>query len=148
MPAKPQLGKVKSLGVASMKPWQKRTLWATLIVCLALGVTPWLTRNQTTTAAAALDYVNPLVREETVYVSPATDSVQWHANNHGGIDYRYHVTSYDAAGQSRALILTVSDRPLVSNKYLAVTTKGQTVLGWHHVSAAQIPNVALHHLKH
>ncbi|WP_461215590.1 YxeA family protein [Lacticaseibacillus sp. GG6-2] len=130
-----------------MKHWQKKALWATLIIVLALVVTPWLTRNQTTTSAAALDYLNPLVREETVYVSPATNSVQWHANNHGGIDYRYEVTSYDASGCPRALQLTVSDQPLARNAYLAVKTKGQTVLGWHRVPASQVPPSALHHLQ-
>ena len=138
---------LRLLGVEIVKRWQKRTLWATLIIVLGFAITPLLTRNQNTAAATALDYLNPLVREETVYVSPATDSVQWHANNHGGIDYRYEVTSYDANGCPRTLQLTVSDRPLASNAYLAVKTKGQTVLGWHRVHASQVPPSALHHLQ-
>lgn len=129
-----------------MKRWQKRLLGALASLVIAFCVAPWLTRNQTTNAAAALDYVNPVVRQETVYVSTATDSVQWHANNHGGLDYRYQVTSYNAEGCARTLMLTVSDQPLANNEYLAVSTKGQTVLGWHRVTRQQVPPSALRHL--
>lgn len=130
-----------------MKHWQKRTLWVTLIVVLGLAVTPLVTRNQTTAAAAVLDYMNPLVREETVYVSPVTDTVTWHANNHGGLDYRYQVIGYDAHGHARTLQLNASDKPLANRQYLAVTIKGQVVLHWHHIKAHAIPKRAWHHLQ-
>lgn len=130
-----------------MKRWLKKSLLAGCVIALGLCITPLLTRNQTTTAAAALDYVNPLVAETTVYVSPRTSSVQWHANNHGGMDYSYHVTSFDAQGHARAIVLHATDAPLETTGYLAVSTKGQTVLQWRHINAKQVPPAALHQIS-
>lgn len=113
-----------------------------VVVALAFCATPWLTRNQTTTAAQVLDLVNPVVSQETVYVSTADSAVQWHANNHGGLDYRYEVTSYTADGQPRKLELDASDEPLDSGSILAVATKGQTVLSWHRIAPTQVPEKA------
>ena len=129
-----------------MRTWQKRLLRLVAVALLALLVTPWLTRDRTTNAAATLDYLNPLVRQSVVYVSPATESVQWRANNHGGLDYHYHVTGYDDAGKPRQLQLTASDHPLAADQYLAVTTKGQTVLRWKPIIPAQVPANARRHL--
>jgi uncharacterized protein (TIGR01655 family) len=142
------LGNLIAIGGGQMKAWQKRVLSIVMVVALALCATPWLTRNQTTTAAQVLDMVNPVVQEETVYVSTKDSAVQWHANNHGGLDYRYEVQSYTADGIPRKLELDASDRPLDANAYLAVVTKGQTVLRWHEVPRSQVPTHALKHLMY
>ncbi|MFD1485447.1 YxeA family protein [Lacticaseibacillus baoqingensis] len=130
-----------------MKKWQKRLLTIGLSIGLALGISPWLTRNQTTAAAAALDYANPVVPVTTVYVDPAVPEVQWHANNHGGLDYTYAVMSYDATGSGRKLMLHVSDAPLPTGTPLAVKIKGQTVLSWESVSANKTPKLARQRLS-
>lgn len=130
-----------------MQHWQKRLLAAVVVLLLAFGLTPLFTKNQTTVAAEVLDYVNPVLPTQTVYLSPKTSSVQWRANNHGGRDYRYHVKSFDENGRPRELVLTVSDAPLETTSYLAVSTKGQTVRSWHKVKASAIPKAALAQLK-
>ncbi|MCI1986322.1 MAG: DUF1093 domain-containing protein [Lactobacillus sp.] len=125
-----------------MKKWQKRLVAGLMSIGLALGVSPWITRNQPTAAAAVLDYANPIVPVTTVYVDPAVPNVHWHANNHGGLDYTYAVESYDAQGAARKLTLQVSDAPLPTKAPLAVKIKGQTVLGWQPITMAQIPHAA------
>lgn len=143
-----QAGKLIIVGGGQMKAWQKKLLSILVVIGLGFCVTPLLTHDQTTTAAQVLDLVNPVVPEETVYVSTRNSAVQWHANNHGGLDYRYEVTSYTAQGMARKLELDASDKPIDANTYLAVVTKGQTVLRWHAVKRAQVPASALRHLMY
>ncbi len=111
-----------------------------IIVMAVLFGMPLMTRNQTTQAAAAIDYLNPVVPCTTVYVSTQAKQVEWLPNEHGGRDYRYVLTAYDRCGLARQLMIQVTDQPLAPDTYLAVKTKGQKVLRWQPVKRAELPN--------
>lgn len=113
-----------------------------LIIAVVLFGLPLFTRNQPTEAAGMLDRYNPVVPEETVYVATGGCSVEWVANRHGGRDYRYRLQSYSRLGTARQVLLQVTDAPLTPHAYLAVRTKGQTVLSWHRVKASALPSAA------
>ncbi|WP_082397637.1 DUF1093 domain-containing protein [Lacticaseibacillus camelliae] len=117
-----------------------------IIMAVILFGAPLFTRDQPTEAAGMLDRYNPVLPQETVYVATGGCSVEWVANAHGGRDYRYRLPSYSRDGRERKLLLQVTDKPLAPHAYLAVRSKGQTVLSWRRVKASQIPVAARHRL--
>ncbi len=118
-----------------------------VILAAVMLVAPLTTRDQTTPGAAMLDRMNPLLPTHTVYVSTTTDHIEQTRNAHGGLDYRYRLTSYDRCGCPRRLLITVTDHPLAPTAYLKVRAKGQTVLGWHAVRYRQLPARVQAHLR-
>lgn len=129
-------------GIGEMKKWILRVGVVLVIILGAFTVVPSLTRNQTTQAAATLDRVNPVVPEQTVYVSLHGAHVTAVQNAHGGLDYTYQFTSYTAGGTPRKLAVTVTDQP-ISGHYLAMTIRGQSPQQWRAISPQAVPKAAL-----
>jgi uncharacterized protein (TIGR01655 family) len=109
-----------------------------LIGAAGLGVAAANTRNNTSEFAAALDNLNPLVKDETVYVSTNVKPDRHFIGGGGEDEYVYTVTSVNAAGKQRKLQF-LSQWRLKPNRYLAIQAKGQNVVSWQATTASKLP---------
>lgn len=112
-----------------------------LLAAAGLGVAAANTRNNTSEFAAALDNLNPLVKNETVYISTNVKPDRHFIGGGGEDEYVYTVSSVNAAGKTRKLQF-LSQWQLKPNRYLAIQAKGQNVVSWQATTASKIPQAA------
>ncbi|WP_127849832.1 YxeA family protein [Lacticaseibacillus hulanensis] len=114
------------------------TVGLVLVLGIVLLGSAMFTRNQTGDVPAALDNINPLVREETVYASTDVAPVRHFLGGGGEDEYVYVVKAVNARGKVRKIQFNAQWR-LKPGKYLAVKTKGQNVESWQAVTQNTLP---------
>lgn len=124
----------------------KYVLFLVLFLMGFLLIEPYLTKDCTHRWAAVADRLNPLVREEKVYIktTPSSEPVLMDTAQEKPI---YITTSYDNRGQARKISCREFDQHLTSGRYLEVVTKGQNVRSWREVLPAQVPVKAREQLR-
>lgn len=120
-----------------------------ILVLFLMGfllIEPYLTKDCIHRWAAFADRLNPLVREEKVYIKTthSSDTVISHTSQEKPI---YVTTSYDNHGQARKISCHEFDKHMTSGRYLEVVTKGQNVRSWREVLPAQVPAKAREQLR-
>lgn len=111
-----------------------------------LLVEPYLTKDCIHRWAAVADRLNPLVKEETVYIRTANSSEAILLST-AKEKTVYITTSYDNHGQARKISCHEFDKHMTSGRYLEVVTKGQNVQSWREVLPAQVPAKAREQLR-
>lgn len=97
------------------------------------------TKDQGTELAMALDNVNPMVKESTVY--GLTNEAVSHTKGQMGEDvFTYKMRTVDVHGNERQLTFT-ADHRLKLNHYLKIDTKGQNVNSWAAVQETTVPSI-------
>ncbi|CAM3280426.1 YxeA family protein [Lactiplantibacillus plajomi] len=97
------------------------------------------TKDQGTELAMALDNVNPMVKESTVY--GLTNEAVSHTKGQMGEDvFTYKMRTVDVHGNERQLTFT-ADHRLKLNHYLKIDTKGQNVNSWEAVQETTVPSI-------
>ncbi|HIW71737.1 MAG TPA: YxeA family protein [Candidatus Levilactobacillus faecigallinarum] len=109
-----------------------------LILVAGAVVLPGMTKNRGSELAQAIDNVNPLVKTETVYASTTAKPIKEFTGGAGEKEYRYALTTYNAAGKARTVTFDAQWR-LKAQKYLAITTKGQNVESWQAIATHKVP---------
>ena len=102
-------------------------------------VLPGLTKNKGSELAMAMDNVNPLVKQETVYAGTTSRPIRQYTGGAGEQEYVYRLVTYNAKGHARTVNFESQWR-LKPGKYLAIQTKGQNVESWRAVSRDQVPS--------
>lgn len=92
-------------------------------------ILPGITKNRQSQLAMAIDNVNPLVTQETVYASTSAKPVRQFIGGAGEKEYTYRLVTYNTKGEARTVVFDAQWR-LKPNKFLAITTKGQNVESW------------------
>ncbi len=113
---------------------------------IGLGVlSPSLTKDRGDEFAMALDNINPLVAETTVY-GLTNQPIDHHLGQMGEDVYTYRLRTCDGQGKRRWLTFT-ADHRLKQRYYLKIDTKGQNVNSWEAVTVSAVPQRARQALK-
>ncbi|MGM0214906.1 YxeA family protein [Enterococcus sp. AZ109] len=116
-----------------------------LLLAVFLVIAPNLTKNQTSEWAAIADSVNPLIREEKIYVKTAEINpvIQLATNTSSTA---YIATSYNDRGQARKICYQPEYMP-TAGRYLELVAKGQSIRSWKEVLPAHVPAEARKRLR-
>ncbi|MCJ8183108.1 MULTISPECIES: YxeA family protein [Lactiplantibacillus] len=113
---------------------------------VGLGIlSPALTKDRGDEFAMALDNVNPMVAETTVYAL-TNQPIDHHLGQMGEDVYTYRLRTSDGQGKRRWLTFT-ADHRLKQRHYLKIDTKGQNVNSWEAVTVSAVPQRARQALK-
>lgn len=108
---------------------------------VGLGIlSPALTKDRGDEFAMALDNVNPMVAETTVYAL-TNQPIDHHLGQMGEDVYTYRLRTSDGQGKHRWLTFT-ADHRLKQRHYLKIDTKGQNVNSWEAVTVNAVPQRA------
>ncbi|MFC6207964.1 YxeA family protein [Levilactobacillus tongjiangensis] len=100
---------------------------------------PALTKNRHSELAMAIDNVNPLVKNETVYASTSAKPVRQFIGGGGEKEYTYQLVTYNQQGKSRTLTFDSQWR-LKPQRFLKIETKGQNVESWSEAKKESVPS--------
>lgn len=123
--------------------------YVVILVLFLMGfllIEPYLTKDCIHRWAAVADRLNPLVKEEKVYIrtTNSSDAILLDTAQEKPV---YITTSYDNHGHARKISCHEFDQHMTSGRYLEVVTKGQNVRSWREVLPAQVPAKAREQLR-
>lgn len=113
-----------------------------MIIILAISIIglKFYTYNNTSTAAAMLDRLNPLVKTEILYTK-TTESYEYKFPDAVSKieNFAYIQSCYTKNGKARKVEYISFEKQLAPNKFLKLITKGQSVLEWEEVNEKELP---------
>ncbi|EOL50516.1 YxeA family protein [Enterococcus caccae] len=118
-----------------------KAILATIIV-FAVGIVGLriYTYNNTSLAAAVIDNLNPLVKNDTLYVKTTSKYDYKYLDAVSKIEnFAYIQTCYTRKGETRKLEYVSLGKQLSPGKFLKLRVKGQNVLSWEEIKQRELP---------
>lgn len=123
-----------------MKHFCKSVLAMIVIVAVGIIGLRIYTYNNTSTTASMIDYVNPLVRTETLYTKTTEKYEYKYPDAVSKIEnFTYVQTCYTEKGEKRKVAFISFEKKLKPNKFLKLLAKGQNIMQWEEIDKQELP---------
>lgn len=123
-----------------MKHFCKSILALVMIVIASMIGLRMYTYNNTSSPAAMIDYLNPLVKTATLYTKTTEKYEYKYPDAVSKIEnFAYVETSYTDQGEERRVEYISFGKKLQPEKFLKLTTKGQNVMEWEEINKQELP---------
>lgn len=124
-----------------MKHFCKSVLMILFIIVISIIGLRIYTYNNISTAAAMIDYFNPLVKTATLYTKTTETYDYTYPDAVSKIEnFAYVQTCYTNKGEKRKLEYISFGKKLKPDKFLRLTVKGQNVMNWEEIDKGDLPN--------
>ncbi|OTN89038.1 hypothetical protein A5819_001530 [Enterococcus sp. 7E2_DIV0204] len=118
-----------------------KSIFATIIILIlsVIGLRIY-TYNNTSTAAAVIDRLNPFVKNDTLYTKTTAKYEGKYPDAVSKIEnFTYIQTCYNKNGYTRKLEYISFGKQLSPGKFLKLEVKGQNVLYWEEIKQQELP---------
>lgn len=113
-----------------------------IVICI-VGLRIY-TYNNTSTAAAVVDRLNPLVKADVLYTKTTEKYDSKYPDSVSKIDnFTYVQTCYNRKGKPRKMAYISFGKQLSSGKFLKLTVKGQNVMYWEEIKREELPELVV-----
>ncbi|ALS36341.1 uncharacterized protein (TIGR01655 family) [Enterococcus rotai] len=113
-----------------------------IVICI-VGLRIY-TYNNTSTAAAVVDRLNPLVKADVLYTKTTEKYDSKYPDSVSKIDnFTYVQTCYSRIGKPRKMAYISFGKQLSPGKFLKLTVKGQNVMYWEEIKREELPELVV-----
>ncbi|WP_207695214.1 hypothetical protein DOK67_0001247 [Enterococcus sp. DIV0212c] len=127
-----------------MKRFCKTMLAIMMFLAISIIGLRIYTYNNTSTAAAMIDRLNPLVKTEILYAKTTKNYEYKYPDSVTKIEnFAYVQTCFNQHGKARKIEYISFGKQLAPDKFLKITAKGQSVFSWEEINEQDLPKKVL-----